>query len=184
MYGMNRISLYAFLCIILGIFIFLYITQKNTFLLSQASQQLPSPTGILHAGMYPNPTYTPGNIIQGITSSQICLPGYSKTTRNVSVSTKQLVYQDYGVSYPQPKGSYEVDHFIPLELGGSNDISNLWPEPANPKPGFHEKDIVENYLHSQVCNSQESLEQAQKDITSNWYGIYQHIPNHDAYTIK
>ena len=31
-----------------------------------------------------------------------------------------------------------------LELGGSNDIKNLWPEAALPTPGFHEKDAVED----------------------------------------
>jgi hypothetical protein len=25
--------------------------------------------------------------------------------------------------------AYELDHLIPLELGGSNDLRNLWPQP-------------------------------------------------------
>jgi hypothetical protein len=73
------------------------------------------------------------------------------------------VYAEYGiVSYTT--GKYEVDHLISLELGGSNDISNLWPEAASPQPGFHEKDKVENYLHDQVCSGVISLAQAQQRL--------------------
>jgi hypothetical protein len=32
--------------------------------------------------------------------------------------------------FRQPRGAYEVDHLIPLELGGDNVIANLWPEAA------------------------------------------------------
>ena len=59
---------------------------------------------------------------------------------------------EYGITSHAP-GQYEVDHLVSLELGGSNDIANLWPELASPKPGFHEKDKVENYLHAQVCSA-------------------------------
>ena len=61
-----------------------------------------------------------------------------------------------------------MDHLVPLELGGSNDIGNLWPEVAEPRPGFHEKDKVENYLHEQVCSGAISLKQAQAEIAGNW----------------
>jgi hypothetical protein len=68
-------------------------------------------------------------------------------------------------------GEYEVDHLVSLELGGSNDLSNLWPEAAEPKPGFHEKDKVENYLHDQVCSGALSLEEAQTTIATNWLSV-------------
>jgi hypothetical protein len=68
-----------------------------------------------------------------------------------------------------------VDHLISLELGGSNEIANLWPQPAEPHPGFHEKDKVENYMHEQVCSGAISLQQAQTDIANNWLAIYQRV---------
>jgi hypothetical protein len=70
-------------------------------------------------------------------------------------------------------GQYEVDHFVSLELGGSNDISNLFPEAAEPKPGFHEKDRVENYLHDQVCRGALTLAEAQREIATNWLAVYE-----------
>jgi quercetin dioxygenase-like cupin family protein len=61
-----------------------------------------------------------------------------------------MVYAEYGIA-ERSLGDYEVDHLVPLELGGSNDVANLWPEAAAPPPGFHEKDLVENSLHDRVC---------------------------------
>jgi hypothetical protein len=66
----------------------------------------------------------------------------------------------------------EVDHLIALELGGSNSIRNLWPEAALPKPGFHEKDKVENYLHRRVCAGRMTLRVAQRKMARNWLAVY------------
>jgi hypothetical protein len=77
------------------------------------------------------------------------------------------------VSYPQPPGAYEVDHFIPLEIGGSNDIQNLWLEPAIPTPGFHQKDQFENFEHGQVCSGTISVAEAQSRMVSDWYLYWQ-----------
>jgi len=105
----------------------------------------------------------------------VCKPGYASSTRNVPQSEKNQVYAEYGIT-SHTTGQYEVDHLVSLELGGSNDISNLWPEAASPKPGFHEKDKVENYLNSQVCSGAISLQQAQVEISTNWLGVYQSMP--------
>ena len=59
---------------------------------------------------------------------------------------------------------------------GSNDVANLWPEASEPKPGFHGKDQVENYLHNQVCGGSISLLDAQREIATNWLDVYQHLP--------
>lgn len=123
-------------------------------------------------GALPDPGCTPGAVFPDITSAQICVSGYSSTVRNVPESEKSAVYAEYGIA-SHSAGEYEVDHFISLELGGTNDIANLWPEPANPTPGFHQKDAVENYLHAQVCSGAVSLQQAQQKIASNWLVVYQ-----------
>lgn len=110
---------------------------------------------------------TPGAILADATVDKICVPGYTKTVRNVPGQLKNEVFAEYGIASHNP-GEYEVDHLISLELGGSNDIANLWPQPAEPRPGFHEKDKVENYLHQQVCNGAMKLDQAQKIISTDW----------------
>lgn len=117
---------------------------------------------------------TPGDIIPTATKDKICVSGYASSVRNVPESEKNAVYAEYGIT-SHYAGQYEVDHLVSLELGGSNDISNLWPEAASPKPGFHEKDKVENYLHDQVCNGAISLSQAQLEIATNWLQVYQQM---------
>ena len=45
--------------------------------------------------------------------------------RNVDYDTKVIVYNMYGM---EPDDAYTIDHLIPLSLGGSNHIDNLWPQ--------------------------------------------------------
>jgi hypothetical protein len=132
----------------------------------------PSSTKAGPAYVYPNASLTPGAVLT-TDASTICTPGYASGVRDVSTATKEQVYAEYGVSYPQPLGAYEVDHFIPLEIGGSNDITNLWLEPASPTPGFHQKDQFENFEHGQVCNGRISVAEAQSRMVSDWYLYWQ-----------
>lgn len=120
----------------------------------------------------PDHACTPGAIIITATRDEICTPGYSKSVRDVSSTTKKKVYAEYDIA-SHVTGEYEVDHFISLELGGSNDISNLFPEAAQPFPGFHEKDEVENFLHKQLCDGELSLSEAQELIDDHWFEVYQ-----------
>ncbi len=122
----------------------------------------------------PDSACTPGAVLSTGTKEAICVSGYARTVRNVPESEKNQAYSEYGITH-HTAGEYEVDHLVSLELGGSNDISNLWPEAASPTPGFHEKDKVENYLHDQVCNGAISLQQAQTEIATNWLTIYNQI---------
>jgi hypothetical protein len=119
---------------------------------------------------------TPGAIFTNAAKDVICQPGYARTVRNVPQSEKNQVYAEYGITSHLP-GQYEVDHLVSLELGGSNDIANLWPEAASPTPGFHQKDSVENYLHSQVCSGAVSLKEAQIEIATNWLAVYNQMPH-------
>ncbi|MCL5733302.1 MAG: HNH endonuclease [Patescibacteria group bacterium] len=126
-------------------------------------------------GALPDHACTPGEVFQNATTGQICVSGYSQTVRNVPTKLRKSVFAEYGWPYPQPYGAFEVDHLIPLALGGSNDIANLFPQPAKPEPGFREKDVVENYLHEEVCAGNVSLDNAQGAIADNWLAIYSNL---------
>lgn len=130
---------------------------------------------VAHNGL-PDAACTPGALFANATQDQICQSGYSSSVRNVPISEKDQVYAEYGIT-SRSSGEYEVDHLVSLELGGSNDIANLWPELANPTPGFHQKDGVENYLHAQMCSGALSLADAQSEIATNWLTVYNAMPH-------
>ena len=119
----------------------------------------------------PNPRLTPGAIFS-VTRAEVCTSGWATRHRDVTSEQYDEVYGEYGIRYPEPSGTYELDHLIPLELGGGNANANLWPEPAWPAPGFHQKDALENALHDLVCAGSLGLATAQNDIASNWYAAY------------
>ncbi len=120
--------------------------------------------GCLIHGLLPDPACTPGAIIATATVSEICVRGYAHRARDVTPATKWQVYDAYGIRWHAPR-SYEIDHLVPLELGGANSIANLWPEAA---PGYHAKDLVENALHEAVCAGRTSLRSAQRQIARDW----------------
>ncbi len=135
------------------------------------------------ADIYPDPARTPGatnpEITQDNLRETICNPRWStKSIRPPASYTNRLKIEqlyEYGYSDSALK-DYEEDHFIPLELGGNpTDPKNLWPEPFDtsiPDGGARTKDKVENYLHAEVCAGSLTLEQAQREITEDWYRVY------------
>lgn len=122
----------------------------------------------------PDAGCTPGAIDPAVTEddigSTICKAGYTATIRPPAAETdrfKTTSLAAYGQGYGR---TTELDHLIPLELGGTNSASNLWPEPnrtgatgtANPK------DAVEDTLHRAICNHTVKLADAQNAIAANW----------------
>ncbi|MEI6480301.1 MAG: HNH endonuclease signature motif containing protein [bacterium] len=118
----------------------------------------------------PDPACSPGAVLTTNVKT-ICTVGYTKTVRDVSTATRKKVFSEYGIPYSQ-SSNYEVDHIISLELGGSNDISNLFPESYTIKDNARIKDVFENYLHKQVCNGSMTVTEAQKEISSDWLTYY------------
>jgi hypothetical protein len=64
---------------------------------------------------------------------------------------------------------------VPLEAGGSNQIANLFPQPASPRPGFHEKDRLENAVHDRVCEDGQALRPLQRRIATDWVALYRDL---------
>jgi hypothetical protein len=123
------------------------------------------------AGDLPDRTLTPGAVLTSDVGT-ICRPGYAKSVRHVRGKDKHAVYREYGIARHRP-GEYEVDHLISLELGGSNDIRNLWPESYQTKPwNAHVKDKIENRLHLLVCAGRLDIREAQRGIATDWIAAY------------
>ena len=89
----------------------------------------------------PDPRVTPGLVDTSITQDNIdttiCVPNYTsqKGVRNVTEAMKKLVFIEYHITHPLPS-EFDIDHLIPLELGGANGdsehLGNLWPHVVAP----------------------------------------------------
>jgi hypothetical protein len=130
-------------------------------------------TGTMHgwcylraSGKLPDPRCTPGSFDPAMTKTRLCAPGYRTSTyRPPSSQSTWAKYHVVEPAYGQHNVSGELDHLVPLELGGSNDMTNFWVEAGKiPNP----KDAVENRLHAEVCAGKISLHTAQLDIAHNW----------------
>jgi hypothetical protein len=134
-------------------------------------------TGTIHGhcsyrdhGQLPDPHCTPGSIDPAVTQagmrSTICKKGWTAKVRPPESQTERFKYDVAYPAYRTPRSERtELDHLVPLELGGSNDATNLWPEyPPTPNP----KDKVENALNAAVCDGRVSLSAAQQAIAADW----------------
>lgn len=126
------------------------------------------------AALLPDSLETPGAAATTDTSL-ICRRGYSRSARHVTAGVKRQAYEAYATQ-PHDSTCCEVDHLISLELGGSNQFQNLWPEPYLPHPGARDKDKVENWLHREVCAGRIPIEVAQREIADDWYAAFLRIP--------
>jgi hypothetical protein len=126
----------------------------------------------------PNSTLTPGAINTLATKAILCVPNYTSgkdaqgsKVRDVNQSLKTRVFAEYNIDPTSSK--FEIDHLVSLELGGSNDIRNLWPQSYITAPyNAHMKDYLENKLHKMVCAGQIELLEAQKEISTDWISAY------------
>lgn len=112
----------------------------------------------------PDPLCTPGD--KGVIDLKVlCAP--AKYDSKISKSVINEVYGRYGIN-ESDRVDFAIDNLIPLELGGSNDIRNLWPQPIYSVPGYNEKNKAETKLRELACASRIPLASAQYMISHDW----------------
>lgn len=114
-----------------------------------------------------NPAMTPG-VVRPLSRTAVCQTAWGRDHRHVTTAMKREVATRYGVPWDE-RANYEFDHLIPRELGGADDVLNLWPQAWT---DAKRKDRLENRLHVLVCNRTLSLRQAQTVIRSDWQQAY------------
>ena len=124
-------------------------------------------------GPLPDRRCSPGAIYADATVPIICRKDYSSLVRKLGAQATSEIYAEYGV--PR-KNANEIDHIVPLDLGGSNDAANLFPQAAaNPSSGLRAKDALENRLHELVCAGEMKLGAAQRAIARDWVSLYRKV---------
>ncbi len=131
----------------------------------------------------PDPHCTPGSIDPQVSQANIyqtiCRKGgYTASVRppvSLTEPFKVQIEHSYNDTYTTSKT--ELDHLIPLSLGGASSTYNLWPQPDQGSPsqfnetsyyGINAKDGVEDALHTFVCAGKVTLQAAQDAIATNW----------------
>lgn len=132
-----------------------------------------------YAADLPDPHITPGavdpNITQHNIQQTVCQKGYTKSVRpprNFTDKLKKRQIREYGYADTDPR-HYEEDHLIPLNIGGApDDPRNLWPQPRSSEWNADKKDALEFSLYKQVCNGRVPLDEAQRDMATDWIKAY------------
>jgi hypothetical protein len=127
----------------------------------------------------PDPKITPGAINEMVTQANIrgtiCTKGWTRTIRPPVSYTNRLKRQlmrKYGVGSRDVR-DFELDHLIPLELGGApDDPANVWPQPRTGTWTAELKDDLERTLNRRACEGRVSLAQAQQAIRTDWIAAY------------
>jgi len=104
-------------------------------------------------------------VTQATIRNTICTRGYTarvRPPRKVTDAIKRQLAQ----GLPGAPPDYELDHLIPIGLGGHpRSLNNLWLQTW---PGAATKDREELRLHRDVCAGRISLEQAQQERLAEW----------------
>lgn len=135
------------------------------------------------ADTLPNKKLTPGIVNPKVGVVEVCATKWSEDERKVTVSMRKEVFSRYGFSgyddarcVPDKHGRRcEIDHLISRQLGGADDVRNLWPEPYGGPWNAVNKDRLENRLRKMVCSGALALKDAQFLIANDWILAYKII---------
>jgi hypothetical protein len=137
-------------------------------------------TKVQNGKLMPDPACTPGATNPTVPESMLRNPAFrTGCIRNEATTEEQksATYGWYKIPHPSDNTgdsqTCELDHLIPLYLGGADTLDNIWPQCG---PGgvalddryFKEKDSVEYYLGQQVRQGNMELPEAQRGIAADW----------------
>lgn len=129
----------------------------------------------------PDPSKTPGAVQAGLSKNTICHTKWGKEPRHVTKAMKDEVFALYGYSgygdphcVPDAHGkTCEIDHLISRDLGGADDMKNLWPQAYGTSSwNAHLKDRLETRLNREMCKSHITLKQARYMLVNDWREAY------------
>jgi hypothetical protein len=122
----------------------------------------------------PDHHLTPGLALSDVTLEQIKEPNYSRGVRDVGDAERHAVARRYGKKLDYLH-KCEIDHLIPLSWGGSNDLTNLWPQPYDDTWGARVKDRLEVHGLKLIREGKLPLPEAQDEIARDWIGMYKRL---------
>jgi hypothetical protein len=135
-------------------------------------------------GSLPDRRCSPGAYYNRLTKAVICSSRFhTRRVHRLPPSRKYAVEREYGLPAGFFRRALEIDHIVPLRLGGSNNVANLFPEEyafANHAPGYPAKDRLDTRLHALVCAGRIRLRVAQRRVAEDWQALYREVFGHAA----
>jgi len=117
------------------------------------------------AAQLPNNYYTPGKA-EKVDVKQLCAAGTETSAKPVADWQKNTALERYGVRPEAFNG--ELEHLVPVALGGTNDPDNLYPFHAQGEYTIEAKQRLASKLRELVCDGKMSLKQAQDVFKKDW----------------
>lgn len=129
-----------------------------------------------------NPDVTQQNI-----GSTICAPGWAASVRppaSYTARVKRGLLRKAGLPLSSIR-DYELDHWVPLALGGApRDSKNLRLHAWNGPDGAMSKDVLEVRMKREVCAGRVTLDAARQCMSTDWRKcrlfVRKHIIGSDA----
>ena len=118
----------------------------------------------------PSTYKTPGATAK-VKMEQLCAPDFAQSVKPVSAWQRSQALERYGLRADGFSG--ELDHLVPVSLGGSNDPDNLWPFHASGVFTLEAKQALASKLQGLVCARKLSLKDAQDAFRKDWTMAYQ-----------
>jgi hypothetical protein len=121
--------------------------------------------------LLPRADLTPG-AVRPVTIAEVCDSNRRVPIRPIPASVHERVFRDYGADYRRA-AEYELDHLITPELGGTQDPSNLWPQPFGATAwNAYVKDELEQLFLQRVCEGRMPFAAAQHEMATDWIAAY------------
>jgi hypothetical protein len=141
-------------------------------LIGPANGSLKTPTGPVSR---PDPRLTPG-VVALTDPRAVCKvskhePRISPTHPLIPVSEQLAVFQAYRIT-PNASKHYSLDFLVPLQLGGSTSIKNVWPISTTKGVGFNQKQLLNVRMHILVCHGEMPLAEAQRMMAEDWVALW------------
>lgn len=121
------------------------------------------------AAQLPNGFQTPGATLK-VDAKKVCAAGFVTSAKPVAGWQKTQTLEKYGIRPERFDG--ELEHLIPVSLGGSNDPENLYPFHEQGEYTLRAKQELADRLLKMVCEGKMPLKQAQDLFRKDWTKAY------------
>lgn len=119
----------------------------------------------------PDPQCTPGAFNPTVPPAVFGDKRFSTKCVRDCLTTSVQKHTTYTAYHVNQNASCELDHLVPLEIGGADSLDNIWPQCGQAPNGKNYKDLkdeVENYLAIEVLLGKMTVDDARKGIASDW----------------